>query len=177
MQKAKRKKRSTRLAALWLGGVITAGAMADPAHGELLLYESFDYPDAPLNGKGGALGTTGTWTTNDTGEPQGWWCHPEGEPTGQGDDLGPGGDALNLFDGTVDNLATMGGFVGPAGPTDQSTPGVWGMRDPTGNLDANIGLAPSVTATFQSGTTTWFSYVGAHADNRNQGRRPSCSNH
>jgi len=35
-------------------------------------------------------------------------------------------------------------------------------------MDANIGLDPSVTETFQSGTTTWFSYVGAHADNRNQ---------
>jgi len=142
---------------------------ATSANAALLVYEPFDYPDAALNGNGGALGTTGVWQTHDTGESQGWWCHPEGELTGQGDDLGPGGNALNLFDGTVDNLSTTGGFAGPAGPTDQSTPGTWGTRDPTGNLDANIGLDPSVTATFQSGTTTWFSYVGCHADNRNQG--------
>jgi len=154
------------LTAVTLAVVLTAGS----ASAELLVYEPFDYPDAPLNGNGGALGTTGTWTTNDTGEAQGWWCHPEGELTGQGDDRhSTDPAALNLFDGTVDNLATSGGFVGPAGPTDQSTPGTWGTRDPTGNLDANIGLDPSVTATFQSGTTTWFSYVASHADNRNQG--------
>jgi hypothetical protein len=146
--------------------ILTGGS----ASATLLVYEPFAYPDAPLNGNGGALGTVGTWTTYDSGEPQGWWCHPEGEVTGQGDDLFPGGGTvLNLFDGTVANLPTSGGFAGPAGPTDQSTPGTWGTRDPTGNMDAHIGLDPSVTATFKSGTTTWFSYVGAHADNRNQG--------
>jgi hypothetical protein len=150
--------------------VITAGS----ASADLLVYEPFAYGDAYLNGNGGALGTIGTWTSNDTGEAQGWYCHPEGEVTGQGDDRHPitqGGGAvqLNMFDGTVNNLLTAGGFVGAAGPTDQSTPGIWGTRDPTGNLDAHIGLDPSVTETFQSGTTTWFSYVGSHADNRNQG--------
>lgn len=39
-----------------------------PASAKVLVYEPFDYPDAPLNGNGGARGTTGTWTTNDTGE-------------------------------------------------------------------------------------------------------------
>jgi putative ABC transport system ATP-binding protein len=39
----------------------------------------------------------------------------------------------------VANLLTGGGFVGPAGPTDQTTPGTWGTRDPTGNLDATTG--------------------------------------
>ncbi|GAG37278.1 unnamed protein product, partial [marine sediment metagenome] len=131
---------------------------------EFALYEPFDYPDAALNGQGGALGTIGTWTTNDTGFEAGWWCHPEGELTGQFDDIGGG---LNMFDGTVDNLLTSGGFVGSAGPEEQGS--AFGTRDQTGNMDANIGLDPSVTATFQSGTTTWFSYVGAHADNRNQG--------
>jgi hypothetical protein len=150
--------------------LVAVSFTAGSASAKLLVYEPFDYPDAALNGNGGALGTTGVWQTYDTGEAQGWWCHPEGEVTGQGDDLFPGGGtALNLFDGTVANLPTSGGFAGPAGPTDQSTPGTWGTRDPTGNLDANIGLDPSVTATFQSGTTTWFSYVGCHADNRNQG--------
>ena len=144
------------------------------ANADVLVYEPFAYADAPLNGNGGALGTTGTWLSNDTGEPQGWWCHPEGSVTGQGDDKHPitaaGGEVqLNLFDGKVNNLLTTGGFVGAAGPTDKTTPGVWGTRSPTGNLDAHIGLDPSVTASFKSGTTTWFSYVGSHADNRNQG--------
>ena len=143
--------------------ILTSGS----ASAKVLVYEPFDYPDAALNGNGGALGTTGTWLSNDTGFGDGWWCHPEGEITGQGDDRGPTGADLNLFDGTVANLPTSGGFAGPAGPVEQG--GVWGTRDPTGNLDANIGLDPSVTATFQSGTTTWFSYVGCHADNRNQG--------
>jgi hypothetical protein len=146
----------------------TLAFIAVSAHGVLLVYEPFDYPDAPLNGQGGALGTTNTWSSFDTGEPQGWWVHPEGEITGQGDDRGPVG-ALNLFDGTVANLATSGGFAGPAGPTNQSTVGTWGTRDPTGSLDANIDLASDVTATFQPNSVTWFSYVGAHADNRNQG--------
>jgi hypothetical protein len=143
-------------------GVFTA--FSGSLQAGLLVYEPFDYPDAPLNGQGGALGTTGTWTTNDTGFEAGWWCHPEGELTGQFDDIGGG---LNMFDGTVDNLSTSGGFVGSAGPEEQGS--AFGTRDQTGNMDANIGLDPSVTATFQSGTTTWFSYVGAHADNRNQG--------
>ncbi|NNC88540.1 MAG: hypothetical protein HKN82_08805 [Akkermansiaceae bacterium] len=158
------------LGALALGAAAMAGMHC--AHAELLVYEPFDYPDAPLNGNGGALGTSGTWTTNDTGFAMGWWCHPEGEVTGQGDDAGrnPNGvDQLNLFDGLVDNLATAGGFVGAAGPEDKDPPVAFGTRSPTGNLDASINILPSVTATFQSGTTTWFSYVGCHADNRNQG--------
>ena len=140
--------------------ILTAGS----ACAGVLVYEPFAYPDGLLNGQGGALGTTGTWTTNDTGFAEGWWCHPEGELTGQFDDKGPG---LNMFDGTVDNLLTSGGFVGSAGPEEQGS--AFGTRDPTGNMDGHIGLDPSVTATFQSGTTTWFSYVGSHADNRNQG--------
>ena len=157
-------------AALLVGCIVTVGAMAGSASADLLVYEPFDYPDAPLNGNGGALGTTGTWTTYDSGFPDGWWCHPEGHLrlTGQGDDRhATDPNAMNMFDGKVANLATTGGFVGAAGPVEQG--GIWGTRDPTGNLDAHIGLDPSVTATFQSGTTTWFSYVGSHADNRNQG--------
>jgi len=149
--------------------VAAIALLGSAAQAGLLVYEPFAYEDAPLNGNGGALGTVGTWTTNDTGFAEGWWCHPEGEVTGQGDDRHATDpeNALNLFDGTVANLPTTGGFAGAAGPVEQG--GVWGTRDPTGNLDANIGLDPSVTATFQSGTTTWFSYVGCHADNRNQG--------
>ena len=154
-------------------GSVAVAMLAFTTHGELLVYEPFDYADGPLNGQGGALGTTNTWTTFDTGESQGWWNHPGGEVTGQGDDLGPpgpgpSGEALNLFDGTVSNLVVSSGFAGPAGPTDQSAAGAWGSRDPTGALDANISLASNVTATFQSNSVTWFSYVGSHADNRNQ---------
>jgi len=139
-------------------------ALSMSVDADVLVYEPFAYPDGLLTGQGGALGTTGTWTTNDTGFAEGWWCHPGGELTGQFDDKGGG---LNMFDGTVDNLLTSGGFVGSAGPEEQGS--AFGTRDPTGNMDAHIGLNPSVTATFQSGATTWFSYVGGHADNRNQG--------
>ena len=149
------------LAAVAMAAIV----LTTSANAAMLVYEPFDYPDGPLNGQGGALGTTGTWITNDTGEAQGWWNHPGGVLTGQYDDIGLG---LNPFDGIVANLVTSGGFAGPAGPEDQTVPGTYGTRDPTGNLDAHIGLDPSVTATFQSGTTTWFSYVGGHADNRNQ---------
>ena len=160
----KKSKTILTVVAVAMAVVLTAGS----ASADVLVYEPFDYPDAPLNGQGGALGTTGTWTTNDTGFAEGWWCHPEGEVTGQGDDRhATDPTALNRFDGTVDYLLTSGGFAGAAGPVEQG--GVWGTRDATGNLDGNIGLDPSVTATFQSGTTTWFSYVGSHADNRNQG--------
>ena len=42
-------------------------ALPSTASADLLLYEPFDYPpDAILTGNGGALGTTGTWYSNDT---------------------------------------------------------------------------------------------------------------
>ena len=91
---------SPLLAVAWMIGCLCIGAYTPSAQGTLLVYEPFDYPDGPLTGQGGALGTTGTWTTNDTGFAQGWWCHPEGELTGQFDDLGGG---FNMFDGTVEN--------------------------------------------------------------------------
>jgi len=148
--------------------VFTASASAD-----LLVYEPFDYGDAWLDGKGGALGTTGTWESNDTGWADGWRVHPQGQLTGIAvnggyDPLNPDVPGiLNTFDGTVGNLVTSGGFVGAPGPEDRGL--AYGTDGCTGNLDAHIGLDPSVTATFQTGTTTWFSYVGAHAWDRNQG--------
>ena len=164
-------RRTVRTRARLMCSLVTAGALIGSVRSELLVYEPFDYPDGLLSGQGGALGTTGTWTTFDGGNnPAGWWCHPEGEVTGQGDDLHPSGSTeLNRFDGTVDNLPTAGGFVGAAGPEDKQSPALFGTRSPTGNLDANIALDPDVTATFTTGATTWFSYVGCHADNRNQG--------
>jgi len=142
--------------------IFTAGS----ASAGLLVYEPFDYPDGWLNGQGGALGTTGTWLSLDTGESNGWRVHPEGELTGIVVDPTPA-CTPNVFDGTVANLLTKGAFVGMAGPEDR---GLAPCTDSgTGNTDGSIGLDPSVTATFQSGTVTWFSYVGAHAWDRNQG--------
>jgi len=136
------------------------------ATARVLVYEPFDYPDGWLNGQGGALGTIATWASTDTSLADGWRVHPEGELTGIVVDPDP--DCTpNVFDGTVDNLPTSGGFAGMAGPEDR---GVAPCTDQgTGNLDASIGLDPSVTATFQSGTVTWFSFVSVHAWDRNQG--------
>lgn len=161
------------------GRIRTTTAMATlilataTSYGELLVYEPFDYGDVWLTGKGGALGTVGTWTSSDSGVSNGWRVHPEGQLTGIAVNAGydpanpdaPG--ILNMFDGTVSNLTTTGGFAGMAGPED--TGSSFGSDSGTGSLDAWIDLAPSVTATFQPGHVTWFSYVGAHGWDRNQG--------
>ena len=133
------------------------------ASAKLLVYEPFAYPDGWLTGQGGALGTTGTWATTDTGVADGWRVHQEGDLSGVYVDVG----TPNVFDGTVDNLATSGGYVGLAGPEDRGL--APGTDSGTGNLDASIALDPSVTATFKSGTTTWFSFVSVHGWDRNQG--------
>jgi len=39
---------------------------AGSASASVLVYEPFAYADGWLTGQGGALGTTGTWTANDT---------------------------------------------------------------------------------------------------------------
>jgi hypothetical protein len=137
--------------------------MCCSATARLLVYEPFDYPDGWLTGQGGALGTTGTWTATDGGCPDGWRVHPEGEPSGAYVAAG----VPNVFDGTVDNLPTSGGFVGMPGPEDRGLAA--GTDGGTGQLDASIALDPSVTASFQSGATTWFSFVSVHAWDRNQG--------
>ncbi|HUT88549.1 MAG TPA: hypothetical protein VMY37_03580, partial [Thermoguttaceae bacterium] len=133
---------------------MAALVLTTSANAAMLLYEPFDYGDVRLNGQGGALGTTGTWVTNDTGDANGWNVHPEGQLTG----IAVGGTLeapiLNMFDGTVANLPTKGGFAGMSGPEDRGLP--YGTDGGTGNLDAHIGIDPSVTATFMSGTTTWF---------------------
>ena len=133
------------------------------ASGELLVYEPFDYPKGPLNGQGGALGTSGTWATTEGGFAEGWWVYPEGETSGTYTSTG----FPNIFDGTIANLPTKGGFAGTAGPVERGQEP--GTRANGGNLDGSIALDPSVTASFQPGTTTWFSYIGGHADNLNQG--------
>ncbi len=151
-------------------GILSLGAFLPAVQAELLVYEPFDYPDGALNGQSGALGTTGAWETFDTGFGNGWWVHPEGTLTGIAVDatFDPVTNAgLNVFDGTVENLPTSGGFAGMAGPEDRGQ--TFGTDSGTGNLDASIGLDPSVTASFLSGTTTWFSFVSVHAWDRNQG--------
>jgi len=148
------------------------GLSASLSHAELLVYEPFAQGELKLTGQGGALGTTGTWTSNDTGDGGNWQIHPEGlsgvAVNGGFDPANPDTPGiLNAFDGLVANLPTSGGYAGMPGPEDRAAPLAYGFDGGTGNLDASIALDPSVTATFTSGTTTWFSYVGALAWDRN----------
>ncbi len=148
--------------------MIVAAVLPMPLWAALLVHEPFDYGDGWLTGKGGAKGTVGTWVSSDTGWGDGWRVHPEGELTGVAVHTNaPPESGLNRFTGTASNLWTSGGFVGMVGPEDRGLP--YGTDGGTGNLDAHIGLASSVTASFRFGTTTWFSYLAAHAWDRNQG--------
>lgn len=152
-----------RLLACCVTSLAISLATAARVDAELLVYEPFAYPKGPLNGQGGALGTSGTWATTEAGFAQGWWVYPEGETSGTITST----NLPNVFDGTVANLPTKGGFTGTAGPVERGQEP--GTRANGNNIDGAIALAPGVTASFQSGTTTWFSYVGGHADNLNQG--------
>ncbi len=147
------------------------------ASADLLVYEPFDYePDAILTGNGGALGTTGTWYSNDTitdgaSKTRDWFVHEEGSTSGVGlsganPSVEPSG--MHRWDGTVANLQTTGGYTGLWGADDWDDPDGPNTGEPGRNLDANIGLDPSVTATFESGTTTWFSYVAVRGWDRNE---------
>jgi hypothetical protein len=147
----------------------------------LLVYEPFAYADGWLTGQGGALGTTGTWTAYQTAlniDPDGtagplppvanvtdWRIHQEGDTTGIV--VAPGPPILyNTFDGTVANLPTLGGYVGLPGPEDIGLPPDVDVE--IGRyMDASIALDPSVTASFQTGSTTWFSYVAVQGWDRN----------
>jgi len=135
------------------------------ANAGLLVYEPFAYPNGWLTGRGGALGTTGTWTANDTGNGD-WRIHQEGGIAGVVISFGPPVER-NIFDGTVNNLLTSGGYVGLPGPLDVGH-GEDENFEIGRYMDASIGLDPSVTATFQSGATTWFSYVAVHGWDRNE---------
>ena len=143
---------------------------ATSANAALLVYEPFAYDDGKLTGQGGALGTTGTWTAYDSNYKD-WHVHPEGSTTGivtNGNTTEPyEATERNMFDGTVANLMTSGGFAGLPGPADT---GADPERDHEIGRHQNgfIGLDPGVTATFQSGTTTWFSFVSVRAWDRNE---------
>ena len=142
--------------------VLTAGS----AWADLLVYEPFAYPDGNLTGQGGALGTTGTWASHDTNSPS-WHVHPEGDTSGIVVDPGPP-IARNAFDGTVANLPTSGGYAGLPGPAD--TGADLDLDHEIGrHMNASIALDPAVTATFTSGTTTWFSFVSVRGWDRNEG--------
>jgi len=146
---------------------VSIGAMTGSASAALLVHEPFAYPDGSLTGRGGALGTTGTWTSYESlHATDGWRVHQQGDTSGIVVDPGPP-IARNMFDGTVANLLTSGGYTGLPGPEDVGLAA--DVDTEIGRyMDASIALAPSVTATFQSGTTTWFSYVAVHGWDRNQ---------
>jgi len=165
--------RHLALSFLFALAVVLPGA----ASAELLVYEPFDYEaDDILTGNGGAPGTTGTWHSFDTitdglTKTQDWFVHEEGETSGVGlsnanPSVEPSG--MHLWDGTVNNLATSGSYVGLWGADDWDDPDGPNTGEPGRNLDASIGLDPSVTATFESGTTTWFSYVAVRGWDRNE---------
>ena len=151
--------------------LLTLSVSADAG---LLVYEPFAYPEGILTGQGGALGTTGTWHSYDTttgeGKTQDWYVHPQGTTSGVGlsganPSVEPSG--MHRWDGRVANLLTSGGYTGLWGADD------WADDDPHSgepgrNMSADIGLDPSVTATFTSGTTTWFSYVSVRGWDRNE---------
>ncbi len=156
-------------------------AVSATSEATVLVYEPFAYADGWLTGQGGALGTTGTWTAYQTAlniDPDGtagplppvanvtdWRIHQEGDTTGIVVNPIPA-LALNTFDGTVANLATSGGYVGLPGPADLGLP-VDADVEIGRYMDAFIALDPDVTASFQSGTTTWFSYVAVAGWDRN----------
>ncbi len=160
--------------------VMSVGAMAGSASASLLVYEPFAYADGWLTGQGGALGTTGAWTAYQTSlniDPDGdgplepvanvtdWRIHQEGDASGVVVDPGLPVER-NMFDGTVANLTTTGGYVGLPGPEDLGLPPDADVE--IGRyMDASIAMDPSVTATFQSGTTTWFRFVTVQAWDRN----------
>ena len=153
-------------AALLAGCIVAVGAMATPANADLLVYEPFAYADGGLTGQGGALGTTGTWTAQETHQGD-WRVHQEGDTAGIVVDPGPP-VVRGMFDGTVANLITSGGYVGLHGPEDMGELDLDRDFEIGRNMDASIALAPSVTASFQSNTTTWISYVSVRAWDRNE---------
>lgn len=129
--------------------LLAAIALPVSAMAGVLVYEPFAYTSPTLTGQGGAWGTTGTWTSGAVNDPAGWGVHLEGTPSGA---MHSDGTPVT-YNGTVKGLWTMGGYAGH---------GSDGYK-----LNADIGLAPNVTASFQSGTTTWISHVSAASFNKN----------
>lgn len=147
-----------------------------PSQAALLVYEGFGYTTGnaipggtgvQLNGQGtaGELGLTGTWTAQNTGTvANSTTVYPQGNTTGITSNTGA---IPNTFDGTVANLTTSGGFFGVTNATNVTL-----YTNGTDHSEAWRPLATSVTSTFVTGNTTWFSFVSARGYS-NSARSPS----
>jgi len=130
---------------------------------ELLLYEPFDYSAGGiLTGQGGVpLGFApgSTWETFVTSGTATFYIHEQGVLTGVILN-NPPNEVPSPYVNILTNLATSGNFAGRnPGPNVAGT-----VAD---HMIAWRALDPAVVATFQPGTTTWFSYVCARAFNLN----------
>jgi hypothetical protein len=155
----------------------TLGAIL-PSQAALLVYEGFNYSTGTaipggtgvqLNGQGtaGELGLTGIWTAQNSGGANilnSTTVYLQGSTTGitSNTTLIP-----NTYDGTVANLVTSGGFFGVSNATNVTT---W--TNGTDHIEAWRPLATSVTSTFATGNTTWFSFVSTRGYS-NATRSPS----
>ena len=147
--------------ALTLTVLMLAGSSA---HAALLVYEPFDYAPTgtpvPLSGQGATntFGMTGTWSVTFSNGTAPVTVYKQGNLSGVNlsTSATPSG-APNNFVGTVANLPTSGGYIGPV----SSASG--GTSVTTDHIEVARPLDPSVTATFTSGSTTWFSWVSARA--------------
>jgi len=165
----------------WAGSLVVAliavfiVVVPSRAFADLLVYEPFDYDEGILTGQSGAQGTIGEWysfdTTTGDAKTTDWYVHEEGTTSGVGlSDANPSVEPLGMhrWDGTVANLQTAGGYTGLWGADDWNDPDGPNAGEPGRWMDANIALDPSVTETFESGTTTWFSYVAVRGWDRNE---------
>lgn len=137
-------------------------AIVNSTQASLLVYEPFNYTTGTvsgtgvlLSGQGGALGTTGTWSTTGSNGTVGPTVYVQGTSSHVNSSAG----VVNPYVGATANLPTSGGYMGPKGQD--------GTAVTTDHIRAWIGIDPSVTATFTDGTTTWFSYVAVRAFNAN----------
>ncbi len=162
-----------------LAAFFIVGLLASSASAALYVYEPFDYtPNAILTGQGGVQGTIGAWNSHDNLPLQAewtkttdWFVHAQGSLSGVGlSGQNPSAEPLGMhqWDGAVSNLATAGGYVGLWGADDWNDPDGPNTGEPGRNQTSAIALDPSVTATFQTGNTTWISYVAVRGWDRNE---------
>ncbi|MCE9610875.1 MAG: PEP-CTERM sorting domain-containing protein [Chthoniobacter sp.] len=124
------------------------------AKADLLVYEGFDYASGGtvnLAGQGtNTNGLTGTWSTFNTGAAA---IKVYNQGSTSGTDITTG--VPNTYNGTVPNLPTSGGYFGMGG------------TNTTDHMIAWRSLAPSVTATFTDGSSTWFSFASVRGFSAN----------
>jgi len=168
--------------------LLTIGSLAAALSSQaaLLVHEPFDYAASgdpapgpsgtllynqvagPGTGGSGGLGMTGEWQAfNQGATANSVTVYPQGSTTGI---ISNTGALPNAFDGTVANLATSGGFFGVTNAT--NTPAVGTFTNGTDHIEVWRPIAPSVTATFGTGNTTWFSLVTTRGYSNNA-RSPS----